>query len=183
MYVLLLERLILKVIFYSDDKTTSYVDFITFEKSLFQMLNKKGKTMNSKNLYYMLILKSSKTIIAELTLKQEKQIVDLYSKENAPDGVSDGQFTDISGKVWNYSDVEKIYYISPNEYVHLDEIYQILLFMNLAQNIQLKKFCIPNITKNKKKEYFVTYDLTYHDDNVVKPIFKLGDMIEACKTK
>lgn len=80
MYVLLLERLILKVIFYSDDKTTSYVDFITFEKSLFQMLNKKGKTMNSKNLYYMLILKSSKTIIAELTLKQEKQSVDLYSK-------------------------------------------------------------------------------------------------------
>lgn len=183
MYVLLLERLILKVIFYSDDKTTSYVDFITFEKSLFQMLNKKGKTMTSKNSYYMLILKSSKTIIAELTLKQEKQIVDLYSKENAPDGVSDGQFTDISGKVWNYSDVEKMYYISPNEYVHLDEIYQILLFMNLAQKIQLKKFCIPNITKNKKKKYFVTYDLTYHDDNVVKPIFTLGDMIEACKTK
>ena len=183
MYVLLLERLISKVIFYSDDKTTSYVDFITFEKSLFQMLNKKGKTMTSKNSYYMLILKSSKTIIAELTLKQEKQIVDLYSKENAPDGVSDGQFTDISGKVWNYSDVEKMYYISPNEYVHLDEIYQILLFMNLAQKIQLKKFCIPNITKNKKKKYFVTYDLTYHDDNVVKPIFTLGDMIEACKTK
>lgn len=71
MYVLLLERLILKVIFYSNDKTTSYVDFIIFEKSLFQMLNKKGKTMNSKNLYYMLILISSKTIIAELTLKQE----------------------------------------------------------------------------------------------------------------
>lgn len=147
------------------------------------MLNKKGKTMKSKYLY-MLILKPSKTIIAELTLKQEKQIAELtYSKENALEGVSDGQFTDISGKVWNYSDVEKIYYISPNEYVHLDEIYQILLSMNLAQNIQLKKFCIPNITKNKKKEYFVIYDLTYHDDNVVKPIFTLGDMIEACKTK
>lgn len=172
MYVLLLERLILKVIFYIN----------TRKKSLFQMLNKKGKTMKSKYLY-MLILKSSKTIIAELTLKQEKQIVDLYSKENAPERTYDGQFTDISGKVWNYSDVEKMYYISPNEYVHLDEIYQILLFMNLAQNIQLKKFCIPNITKNKKKEYFVTYDLTYHDDNVVKPIFTLGDMIEACKTK
>lgn len=146
------------------------------------MLNKKGKTMNSKNLYYMLILKSSKTIIAELTLKQEKQIVDCL-KENAPERVSDGQFTDISGKVWNYSNVEKMYYISPNEYVHLDEIYQILLSMNLAQNIQLKKFCVPNITKNKKKEHFVTYDLTYHDDNVVKPIFALSDMIEACKTK
>lgn len=78
------------------------------------MLNKKGKTMNSKNLYYMLILKSSKTIIAELTLKQEKQIADLYSKENAPDGSYDGQFTDISGKVWNYSDVEKIEQ-APNE--------------------------------------------------------------------
>lgn len=147
------------------------------------MLNKKGKTMKSKYLY-MLILKSSKTIIAELTLKQEKQIAELtYSKENALEGVSDGQFTDISGKVWNYSDVEKIYYISPNEYVHLDEIYQILLSMNLAQNIQLKKFCIPNITKDKKKKYFVIYDLTYHDDNIVKPIFTLSDMIEACKTK
>lgn len=55
--------------------------------------------MNSKNLYYMLILKSSKTIIAELTLKQEKQIVDLYSKENAHEEAYDGQFTDISGKV------------------------------------------------------------------------------------
>lgn len=148
------------------------------------MLNKKGKTMNSKNLYYMLIFKSSKTIIAELTLKQEKQIVDLYSKENATEGAYDGQFTDISGKVWNYSDVEKMYYISPNEYVHLDEIYQILLSMNLAKNIQLKKFCVPNITKNKKKEHFVTYNLTYHDNNnIVKPIFTLGDMIEACKTK
>lgn len=70
------------------------------------MLNKKGKTMNSKYLYYMLILKSSKTIIAELTIKQEKQIVDCL-KENAPERVYDGQFTDISGKVWNYSDVEK----------------------------------------------------------------------------
>lgn len=70
------------------------------------MLNKKGKTMNSKYLYYMLILKSSKTIIAELTIKQEKQIVDCL-KENAPERVYDGQFTNISGKVWNYSDVEK----------------------------------------------------------------------------
>ena len=143
--------------------------------------------MNSKYLYYMLILKSSKTIIAELSVKQEKQIVDLfdinYLKENAPEKAYDGQFTDISGKVWNYSDVEKIYYISPNEYMHLDEIYQILLSMNLAQNIQLKKFCIPNITKNKKKKYFVTYNLTYHDDNVVKPIFKSSVMFETCKTK
>lgn len=147
------------------------------------MLNKKGKTMKSKYLY-MLILKSSKTIIAELTIKQEKQIAELtYSKENAPEGVSDGQFTDISGKVWNYLDVEKIYYISPNEYVHLDEIYQILLSMNLAQNIQLKKFCIPNITKDKKKKYFVIYNLTYRNNNIVKPIFTLSDMIEACKTK
>lgn len=138
--------------------------------------------MNSKKYLYMLILKSSKTIIAELSLKQEIQIANLLY-ENAPERAYDGQFTDISGKVWNYSDVEKIYYLSPNEYVHLDEIYQILMSMNLAQNIQLKEFCIPNITKSKKKKYFVTYDLTYHDDNVVKPIFTLSDMIEACKTK
>ena len=98
------------------------------------MLNKKGKTMNSKYLYYMLILKSSKTIIAELTIKQEKQIVDCL-KENAPERVYDGQFTDISGKVWNYSDVEKIYYISPNEYVHLDAKYSFFLQKIKRKNI------------------------------------------------
>lgn len=137
-----------------------------------------------KSKFFKLILKSSKIVIAELSEKQIDDLFDInYLKENAPEEAYDGQFTDISGKVWNYSDVEKMYYISPNEYVHLDEIYQILLSMDLAQNIQLKKFCIPNITKNKKKKYFVTYNLTYHDDNVVKPIFTLSDMIEACKTK
>lgn len=40
MYVLLLERLILKVIFYSDDKTTSYIDFITFE-NLIELIREK----------------------------------------------------------------------------------------------------------------------------------------------
>ena len=134
-----------------------------------------------KSKFFKLILKSSKIVLAELSEKQIDDLFDInYLKENAPEEAYDGQFTDISGKVWNYSDVEKMYYISPNEYVHLDEIYQILLSMDLAQNIQLKKFCIPNITKNKKKKYFVTYNLTYHDDNVVKPIFTLSDMIEAC---
>lgn len=43
MYVLLLERLI----FYSDDKTTSYVDFITFE-NLIELIQEKIIISNAK---------------------------------------------------------------------------------------------------------------------------------------
>jgi predicted DNA-binding protein len=62
--------------------------------------------MSSK--YFKLILKSSKAVITELSEKQIDDLFDIeYLKKNAPERVYDGQFTDISGKAWNYSDIEK----------------------------------------------------------------------------
>ena len=151
-----------------------------------------------KSNYFKLILKSSKTVIAELNEKQIDDLFDInYLKENAPERVYDGQFTDISGKVWNYSDINKIALHNSN---NMDDLYCVLSSMGLAQyKIEPREFLLNFVSnnasanddlaqikkpvlENKDAKYFAVNLLSYRND-IVKPLFTTGDMIEVCKTK
>lgn len=154
--------------------------------------------MSSK--YFKLILKSSKTVITELSEKQIDDLFDIeYLKKNAPERVYDGQFTDISGKAWNYSDIEKMTYV-PNSKNNMYELYCTLTSMGLAQyKIEPREFLLnfvgtnasanddlaqikKPILENEDAKYFAINLLSYRND-IVKPLFTTADMIEACKTK
>ena len=154
--------------------------------------------MSSK--YFKLILKSSKTVIVELNDNQIDDLFDInYLKENAPERVYDGQFKDISGKVWNYSDIEKVVYI-PNSKNNMYELYCTLTSMGLAQyKIEPREFLLNFVSnnasanddlaqikkpvlENEDAKYFAVNLLSYRND-IVKPLFTTGDMIEVCKTK
>ncbi len=153
--------------------------------------------MSSK--YFKLIFKLPKTVIAELNEKQIDDLFDINLKENAPERVYDGQFTDISGKIWNYSDVEKMAYV-PNSKNNMYELYCTLTSMGLAQyKIEPREFLLnfvstnasanddlaqikKPILENEDAKYFAINLLSYRNDTV-KPLFTTGDMIEVCKTK
>lgn len=151
-----------------------------------------------KSSYFKLTLKSSKIVIAELSEKQIDDLFDItYLKENAPERVYDGQFADISGKVWNYSDIEKMALLNSN---NMYDLYCTLLAMGLAQyKIEPREFLLnfvssnasanddlaqikKPILENENAKYFAINLLSYRND-IVKPLFTTGDMIEVCKTK
>ena len=153
-----------------------------------------------KSKFFKLILKLSKTVIAELSEKQIDDLFDInYLKENAPERVYDGQFTDISGKVWNYSDIEKMVYI-PDSKNNMHDLYCALSSMGLVQyRIEPREFLLNFVSnnasanddlsqikkpvlENEDAKYFAINLLSYRND-IVKPLFTTGDMIEACKTK